>query len=160
CTGDTLKCGETAGWSLDQIGVPHAAVFTLAHPTAVPEGGRIVVRIEQYAGRGHNLLRFRASVTDADQEQLTGPIVPDGVRALVDRPAAVRTADEQAALKRYYQSVRQCDHHELAAWNAARDKFARLAGTYAAQTVCERTQPRDTFVHVRGDFRRPGEKVE
>src|SRR5262249_41621307 len=47
-----------------------------------------------------------------------------------------------------------------AAWSAARDKSARLAGTYAAQTVCERTQPRDTFVHVRGDFRRPGEKVE
>jgi mono/diheme cytochrome c family protein len=158
CTTAALKCGESAGWSLDQIGVPHAAVFTLAQPTAVPENGRIVVRIEQYAGRGHNLLRFRVSVTDADQ--LTGPLVPDEIRALAERPVTERTADEQAALKRYYESVTRGDHSELAAWNAARDKFAKLAGTYAAQTVCQRTQPRDTFVHVRGDFHRPGEKVE
>ena len=33
---DAIKCEETDGWSLDQIGVPHAAMFVLRHPVEIP----------------------------------------------------------------------------------------------------------------------------
>lgn len=157
---DAIGCGETTGWSLDQIGVPHAAVFVLREPVEISAGSRIIVRLEQYTGRGHNMNRFRISVTDTDPDQIPGPPVPDEISDLVHRPSSARSADEQAALKRYYQSVSQSQAADLAAWNLARAKFAALFGSYAAQTVRDRTVPRETFVHLRGDFRRPGEKVE
>jgi mono/diheme cytochrome c family protein len=157
---DAIPCGETAGWALDQIGVPHAAVFVLSKPLDVPDGGRLVVRLEQYTGSGNNLARFRISVTDCDPQQLAGPVVPDEIRHLVDLPPTHRTSDDQAALQRYYQSISQPENAALHDWNSARANFAKLCGTYAAQSICERTIPRETFVHLRGDFRRPGDKVE
>ncbi len=157
---DAIKCGETTGWSLDQIGVPHAAVFVLREPVDIAADGRIIVRLEQYAGRGNSMNRFRISVTGENQSHVTGPIVPNEIRDLINRPSSARSADEQTALKRYFQSVSQSQSPDLIAWNLARFNFAKLCGTYAAQSVRERTTPRETFVHLRGDFRRPGEKVE
>ena len=157
---DAIKCEETGGWALDQIGVPHTAVFVLRHPFEFPAGGWITVRLEQYTGRGHNLVRFRVSVTDADPQQLKCPVVPDEIGAIVDRPPAQRSAAEQAALKRYFLSLSGNQNPELAAWNSAVAEFAKVAGTYAAQTVRDRAVPRETFVHLRGDFHRLGEKVE
>src|SRR6185369_14399626 len=52
------------------------------------------------------------------------------------------------------------DAKDLATWNLARAKFAKLCGPYAAPTIRDRALPRETFVHIRGDFHRPGEKVE
>ena len=155
-----IKCEETDGWSLDQVGVPHAAVFVLRRPIDIPDDGRIVVRLEQYTGRGHNLVCFRVSMTDANPQQLDGPIVPDEISAIVDRPAAKRSVVEQAALKRYFLSLSGSQNPELAAWNQAIKEFAKIAGSFAAQTVLDRTVPRETFVHLCGDFRRSGEKVE
>ncbi len=157
---DAMKCGESTGWSLDQIGVPHAAAFVLRKPVEIAANGRIIVRLEQFAGHAHNLCRFRIAVTDCDPAHIAGPPVPDEIAALIHRPSSQRTADEQASLKRYYQSMSQRKSPELVAWNAARIKFAKFYGAYAAQTVRERTTPRETFVHLRGDFRRPGEQVE
>lgn len=157
---DAIKCGEKAGWSLDQIGVPHAAVFTLREPVHIGPEGRIIVRLEQNAGRASTMTHFRISVTDGDANQIASAPSPDEIRDLARRPAADRTADDRAALKRYYQSVAQRNAHDLEAWNAARTKFAKTRCTYAAQTVRDRVTPRATFVHLRGDFRRPGEQVE
>ena len=157
---DTIKCEETKGWSLDQIGVPHAAMFVLRHPVEIPADGRITMRLEQYNGRGHNLIRFRVSVTDADPQQLEGPVVPEEIGAIVDHAAAQRSVEEQATLKRYFLSLSGNQNPELAAWNQAVTEFTKVFATYAAQTVRERTSLRETFVHLRGDFRRAGEKVE
>jgi mono/diheme cytochrome c family protein len=157
---DAIKCGEKTGWSLDQIGVPHAAVFTLRDPVALPADGRIIVRLEQYSGRANTMTRFRISVTDANANKFALLPTPDEIRALARRPASARTVAENAALKRYFQSIAQNQAPDLAAWNAARSNFAKTEGTYAAQTVRDRTTLRATFVHLRGDFRRPGENVE
>ncbi len=155
-----IKCEEIDGWSLDQVGVPHAAAFVLRRPIDIPDDGRIVVRLEQYTGRGHNLVRFRVSVTDANPQRLDGPIVPDEIGAIVDRQAAKRSVAEQAALKRYFLSLSGNQNADLATWNQAIEEYAKAGGTFAAQTVLDRTVPRETFVHLRGDFRRSGEKVE
>lgn len=156
---EAIKCEETDGWALDQIGVPHAAVFVLRHPVEVPDDGRIIVRIEQYTGRGHNLVRFRVAVTDADPRQLDGPTTPDEIGAIVDRHPAKRSLKEQADLKRYFLSLAGNQNPELVAWNQASAEFAKVSSTYAAPTVRDRSIPRETFVHLRGDFRRSGERV-
>jgi hypothetical protein len=157
---EAIKCEETDGWALDQIGVPHAAIFVLRHPIEIPDDGRIIVRLEQYTGRGHNLVHFRVSVTDAEPQQLDGPMVPDEIGAIVDRRAAKRSVNQQAALKRYFLSLAGNQSPDLASWNQAIADYASVSSIYAAQTVRDRSIPRETFVHLRGDFRRSGEKVE
>ncbi len=95
------------------------------------------------------------------RQQLDGPVVPDEIGAIVDRPSATALDDdEQAALKRYFLSLAGNQNPDLAAWNQAIAEFAKVSSTYAAQTVRDRSIPRETFVHLRGDFRRSGEKVE
>ena len=157
---DAIVCRETTGWSLVRIGVPHVAVFVLRQPAETAADGRIIVRLEHYAGRGNNMNRFRISVTDGDPNQFAVPPVPDEISDLVNRSPSARSADEQAALKRNYQSVSQSQGPDLAAWKLEQAKFAKLCSTYAAQTVRNCTTPRETLVHLYGDFRRPGEKVE
>lgn len=162
---DAVRCGEATGWSLDQVGLPHAAVFELREPVLIADGGRVIVRLDQQTGKGHVFERFRISVAGNDWKSAGGSStlekpVPDSIRDLACRPVARRTANEQAQLKRYYQSVFQSGSPELAAWNDALANFAKWQSSIAAQTVRDRATPRETFVHVRGDFRRPGEKVE
>ena len=80
--------------------------------------------------------------------------------SVVPPSAAQRLVAEQAALKRYLLSRSGNQNPALAAWHQAVAEFAKIFGTSAAQTVREPTSLRETFVHLRGDFRRSGEKEE
>jgi hypothetical protein len=157
---DAIRRGEETGWALDQIGVPHVAAFFLAKPCTIDADGRMTVRLEHSSGRGRNLNRFRISVTDAAPEELSEESVPQEITTLARRPETERTPEERAALKRYYQCVTAPNAADLASWQDARSRYAAVCGEISGQSVHERSTPRETFVHLRGDFRRPGEKTE
>ncbi len=80
--------------------------------------------------------------------------------SVVPPSAAQHSVAEQAALKRYLLSRSGNQNPALAAWHQVVAEFAKIFGMYAAQTVREPTSLRETFVHLRGDFRRSGEKEE
>ncbi|HVJ68271.1 MAG TPA: DUF1549 domain-containing protein, partial [Caulifigura sp.] len=148
---DAIQRGEETGWALDQIGVPHAATFFLAKPFSICADGQITIRLEQSSGRGRNLNRFRISVTDAAPDELYEDCVPQEITNLTCRPDNERTPGERAALKRYYQCVTAPNAADLASWQDARSKYAAICGEVSGQSVRERSTPRDTFVHLRGD---------
>ena len=152
--------GKESGWALDQPGLPHAAVFVLAKPLGFNAPGRLAIRLQQRAGESHQLLRFRVTLTDGKPEDALQQALPDEIRHLAAKSVQQRSQKEQALLKRYYESVYTPNSPRLAAWNSALATYAQYIGATAAHTIRERVPKRETFLHVRGDFRRPGERVE
>ena len=147
------------GWAVSpQIGKRHVAVFETAEPVLVPEKASLRVTLDQkYQGDTHNLGHFRLSVTDA-----TEGIDLDGLPPAVD--AALRVAAEQRnegqrkAIADYY---RQLDPEWKKLQQAAAEHAKRAPQLPAtkAQAVAENGSPRQTRVHIRGDFLNPGEPV-
>lgn len=151
--------GKTKGWAVDHKGSPHAAVFTLDSPLEC-DRAVVTIRLHFLTGLGRNPSRFRVSVTDVDSEKLVGQSVPSEIRQWLAKNDPVRTDNEIASIKRYYQSIHQPDDEGLKAWNRVLDLNAQWINPRGAECVQEAWQLRETFVHVRGDFRRQGVRVE
>lgn len=151
---------EDRGWAIDHTGVPHAAVFVAREPIGSDGPSRIAVKLGHNFGNGSQFVRFRIAFTFAGEEQLAHQAVPEEIRTLARMPTIARSAERKAVLKRYYQTVYRRQDSDLIAWNAALIKSSRVFGATGAQTIRERLHPRPTFVHLRGDFRRPGAGVE
>jgi hypothetical protein len=157
---DCLGEREDRGWSIDHTGVPHAAVFVPRKPIGQGGPSRIAVKLGHGFGDAAQFVRFRIAFTFAGEHQLAHQAVPEEIRALARMPSAARTDDAKAELKRYYQTVYRSQDPDLRAWNDALAKADRVLSATGAQTIRERTHARPTFIHLRGDFRREGARVE
>jgi hypothetical protein len=143
------------GWTINGgQGQSHIAVFNLAEPLA--EGGfDFQLLFERYFAA--NLGRFRISVTTDPRGAQAGP--PSDVEAILLKSPAERNDAERTALLRYYASVAP----ELA---AEREEVKRLRAQLPAPPTTlvllerPRENPRPTFLHHRGEFLQPKEKVE
>ncbi len=118
------------------------------------------VSLVQHEGRSHTLGRVRVSYTTAPRDQLAAQVVPQRVRDIAGIPAAHRTLEQEATLKRYYQATFQKDSPELAAFTKQLAESPGVKGEVQAQALVERQSPRPTHIHVRGDFLNKGAEVE
>jgi hypothetical protein len=92
-----LDGNDKSAWGIyPRVGQPHAAVFELAEPLRTPAGSTLTFVLKQLHG-GHCLGRFRLSLTDADPPTRAA-ILPEPIRAALDKPFAQRTDDDRAAL--------------------------------------------------------------
>jgi hypothetical protein len=94
------------GWAVDpQYGKRHVAVFETKEPLGLTNGTSLTFTLDQrYAGKDHNLGRFRLSVTTAKPPvSLQGP--PEPVAKVLAVPAAKRTNAQKAELANYYKSL-------------------------------------------------------
>ncbi len=144
------------GWSVNGgQGRRHSAVFRLAEPL---DAGEFAVRMlfERHFSAG--LGRFRISAT-------TRPDPPDArdlpaeVEEILLVPAADRTAEQRARLLRQFTLVAP----ELAAARKEIDRLRQEVPAFPTTLVlAERDpgHPRETFLHRRGEFLQPLEKVE
>ncbi|MCG3128693.1 MAG: hypothetical protein CHACPFDD_03583 [Phycisphaerae bacterium] len=147
-----------SGWAVGpQAKLPHCAVFAAAAPIEVPAGGVLRVRLGQTYGHQHVIARFRLSSTTAPSPADSPPLSPALEEALA-RPATERSADEQQQLAAYYRRVAPL-------LDPLRVRLAELRANLAKLTVGStlvmktRPEPRETFVHVRGNFLDHGERV-
>jgi hypothetical protein len=87
--------------------------------------------------------------------------LPEDVRRILARPPAERSPEERERVAAHYRSIDK-DRVPLAARVAElkgrREQLER--STTTTLVLRERSSPRETRVHLRGDFLRPGEKVE
>ncbi len=145
------------GWSIDGgQGRPHSAVFTLAAPLADAGGLHIRMLFERYYAAG--LGRFRIAVT-TDKGPAVAREMPADVEELLLVPAAKRTPEQRQRLLRFFVTVAP----ELAADRAAIDKLRAQRPAFPTTLVmAERPpeNPRPTFLHNRGEFLQPTERVE
>jgi hypothetical protein len=97
---------DAKGWAIaDQFGKPHIAVFGVKEPVGYADGTVLTVTlVQKFAGKDHNLGKFRLSVTTAKAPvSLTGP--PEPIAKILNTAPDQRTPEQKAELTRYYRSL-------------------------------------------------------
>ncbi|MFM7076911.1 MAG: DUF1553 domain-containing protein, partial [Planctomycetaceae bacterium] len=161
------KRGAKGGWAIDghdpaKREPRQIAVFP-ARPVAVPENSRLVVRVRQEAFDGHAFGRFRLFLSAAEPGVLGvgGTSLPAGVQAALAVAAADRSPPQKAAIATFYRQkvdgpIRRAEVARDAAVKSRDDFRAALPSVM----VMQEGPPREAFVLERGEYDKPGEKVE
>ncbi len=137
-------------------GKAHAAIFIPDQPLRNVKRLSVGMLFEYYyaAGLGHFRLSAATGPIAADRK-----VLPPEVDDLLTIPRDRRTAAQQASLNRYFASI-------VPELKAARKEIVALRHTEpvlpTSLVLSERPpdNPRATYVHKRGDFLRPTERVE
>jgi hypothetical protein len=125
--------------------------------TALKPGAKLAIQLKLPPPR-EAVGRLRVSVTSSAREALE---LPDAVREALARPARERSQDEMKLIAAHYRSIDK-DRIPLAARVAdLKKRQAELKQSITTTLVmAERKEPRATYIHIRGDFLRPGARVE
>ena len=137
-------------------GRAHAAVFVLDKPLRNVKRLSVGMLFEYYyaAGLGHFRISAATSPVAADRQ-----VLPPEIDDLLTVPPDRRSAAQRGELSRYFASI-------VPELKAAREKIHGLRESEpvlpTSLVLSERPpqNPRATFVHKRGDFLRPTERVE
>ena len=142
------------GWGVNpEMNKPHYAVIETARIFA-PEGAMTFRIGSEYEGAPVG--RFRISATDSEYPE----VVPDEMAAILRTPVAERSEKDAAALTKYFVS-HPVERRRASEAVAALEAERRVAENKIPSTMVmsEMATPRDTFVLLRGDYEKPGEKV-
>lgn len=159
----------TTGWAIntsaaspgEKLNSPRTALFLLAEPVQIEPGDRLLVRLSHSGGeRRYVLGRFRLSMISQAPAEL-GSLLSPAAASLAARPPGELKQAEQEYLKR-------ARAENLPASAAARLKLHQRSRALAALKASipttlilrERSEPRVSNVHLRGDFLRKGAVVE
>lgn len=157
--GNAIDDDPRSAWAVDGgIGKPHTAVFELEAPIT-EESLTLELRFESPFAN-HGIGRFRLAATDSDQPHDTHSI-PEEIRRVLATAANERSDEDARRLRRFYRENVSEEHRRLRAAvdsaRKARDEFdATIPTTMVMQ---EMATPRDTFIHLRGQYDSHGDKV-
>jgi hypothetical protein len=149
------------GWAiLPRAGKASSAVFALSEPVTAGAAPLVVTLRFSPAFDRHSLGRFRVSATSESNPQDAAD-VPEPIRAIARVEPSARTAEQEKEIARHYHEqvspVMRRLREEVASAKKARDDHDRAIPT--SMVMAEMTKPRDTFVLVRGQYDKKGEKV-
>lgn len=152
---------EKSGWAINikggKLNVNREAIFFPAKAITSDDGTQVQIRLHQNSGSKYMLGYFRLSVSDASPESLT---IPDAIRRILAKAKDKRTKAEQNQLLAAYRETdakRKPLAEKVAKLQRERDALAKAVPT--TMILRERAKPRETHIHVRGDFLRKGAKV-
>jgi mono/diheme cytochrome c family protein len=150
------------GWGIHpQIGKPHHAVFEAAEPIRGGESTRLTVTLAFESEFGqHQLGRFRLSTTTSLDPHGKGT-VPAEVHDALAVSMESRHDAQRSSLRKYFRQ------HVSEGLKPRFDELARLRDRQAAldkavptvMVMREMPTPRDTFLLIRGQYDKHGEKV-
>jgi hypothetical protein len=155
-----------SGWAIHpEVGKPHAAVFEFQSPlgAAADAGGKwsISVTLEfQSRFARHQLGRFRLSATGAtNPHELQG--TPANIRTILATASDKRSDAQREELQKYYRSnvspIAKDLSDQLAKFRKEQSDLDRQVAT--TMVMQEMEQPRDTFLLLRGQYDKKGDKV-
>ena len=163
-----LEGAKGKGWALNGHNpdvaprVPRRLAVMTSRRLDVDENSRVVFRIRQESFDQHTIGRFRIAYSPADPTILAidGVDLPAEVRQAAAAEAAGRSKDERAALVKHYRkkvdvSIRRAREAQAAAQKSLRDYEESLPSAM----VMREGKPRDSFVLLRGEYDKHGEKV-
>ena len=153
----TIDGDLQSGWSIGGgRGKAHWAVFRLAGPINGPGNFEIKLVFERYYASG--LGKFRIAVT-TDPRPVEARGVPPEIEQILLISQSNRTADQNRRLLQQYLAVAP----ELAKERAAIDELRKTEPNSPTTLVLQErpsTNPRPTFVHNRGEYLQPTDRVE
>ena len=146
-----------SGWSINGgQGKAHSAVFRLAAPLVHADELVVELLLERYHAAG--LGKFRISVT-TDARPVVARETPAEIEPLLLMAAEQRTTAQIEQLRQYYLTVAP----ELAKEHEAIQGLEKELPSYPSTLVMSERRadnPRPTYIHNRGEFLQPTERVE
>ncbi len=150
------------GWAIHpEVGKPHAAVFEFDQPLAAGDGVLLTAVIDfQSQFAQHQFGKIRLSVTGSNDPH--GAQQPPAKIVEILAVAAAQRSDAQAAeLRKFYRETVSPAGRQITAQleklrQTLKDVDSRLTSTMVMQ---EMAAPRDTFVLIRGQYDKHGDKV-
>jgi hypothetical protein len=151
------------GWAIHEgrvVDRDHAAVFRFKQPATFDPNARIkIVLRHDSIHKKHNLGRFRLSLTDAPQPDLTPGSGP--LRAALETSAKQRTKPQREMIAK---SHRQSDP-EYKSLQSRRSQLAKrrddLEKSFAkVMVMADMAKPRKTFILSRGLYNKPTSEVQ
>jgi hypothetical protein len=102
----TIDNNPATGWAVSpQFGKNQIAVFELKERITNENGTQFVfVLDQQYAGKEHNIGKFRLSVT-GDEVPRLGEELPENLAVMLNTPEAQRTPDQKARLQQMHRAL-------------------------------------------------------
>ncbi len=153
----------STGWAIyPEVGKPHSASFEIEPAAQIDGKGELSVALAfESAYAGHQPSTFRLSVTEARDPLRKNPIPANLAKVLAAAPDQ-RTEAQRAELRRYYRSQISDECRPLSdSLTKLRNERTEVEnGVRTAMIMQELPQPRDTFMLVRGQYDKHGEKVE
>lgn len=148
------------GWAIGpRFGERHFLIAELKSPLAFDSGAKLGFRFDSYHGNNHTVGRLRLSVTSEPDPARLWPVPPQVADSLAV-PAGQRTPEQQRQLAAHYRtvspSIRSLER-EIFRLNERESELANRK--YTTLVMKERPEPRQTFVHVRGNFLEKGKEV-
>jgi len=146
------------GWAIHpRVGTDQSGIFTLATPLKVPVGTELTLGIVQNYGSGATLGKFRLSLTDSNT---TSPL-PAAMAAILAKPAAKRSPAEKKQLAQYHSGQSGELLTAQATTKRLQQSLAELEkGAPTTMVMKELATPRQAVILERGEYDRPGAKVE
>ncbi len=149
---------KATGWAINgESKKSHVAVFQTVEPLTLAPGEKLVFSVAQQFGNQHTLARFRLSATTSPAPKAS--LIDDQVAIAWHTPPAERTPQHHAALAAYHRDEIDPEARKLRKPLLDHAKTEPKYPETKAAMLAERAKPRDTHVHIRGDFLRPGPKV-
>ncbi len=162
------------GWAINTGGgkpmnVDRTAVFVLKAPiTAAPVAqtsddppGNVRLAFalrHEHTGAGYLIGRFRLAVTTALGDAV---VLPESVRAALTVAPAERSDEQKKLLAAEFRKVDKERIPIAGRVDELKETHKQLKAAITTSLVMsERKQPRETYVHFRGDFLRPGDRVD
>ena len=148
------------GWAIGpQFGKRHFLIAELKDPIRHAGGAKFAFRFEHYHGNSHTIGRIRLSVTAETDPAALWPLDPEIAELLGVSPVR-RSEEQRRMLAVYYRSVSPAIRKLERELFRLNERETELANTkYATLVMQERPEPRETFVHVRGNFLDKGKVV-
>ena len=151
----TLDGDSTTGWAVTGQGDRgHVIVFELKEPQNFSVGTTLFLELEHRITGV--MTRFRIAATTG-ATPLEPSTLPDEIIGILDTPAEQRTPESFSTLARHVARFDDAKGKELfkplAAHHAKRPEYPKTAAPVLIG------QNRPTRIHLRGDYKRPGEEV-
>lgn len=150
------------GWAIGpQFGQRHFLIAELKHSVGYKDGSRLTFRFDHYHGSSHCIGRFRISVTTEKDSTALWP-VPLDIRQIAAMDPAHRTPEQLQQLTVFYRqtsrAIRDLEHEQFRLDQRLKELAAQKF-TSLVMTERSEPQPRQTYIHVRGDFLTKGKEV-
>ena len=152
----TIDKSKKTGWAVDghhKDGDSHEAVFELAKPLGLGDGGTLEIQLEHQSDHPQHLIgRFRLSVTDDPDAGLQNR-PPQAVTAAVKIPAEERTAEQKKQIADHYLTFApELDEAKKELADAEKELETRKKNIRTMLVAQSLPKPRMTRILPRGNW--------
>ncbi len=154
----TIDGKPKTGWGIyGGTSRDHAAIYAAKQPIKAAAGSRLVFKFVHNAyNASYKIGHFRLSVTASPAGGLT---IPEPVRTALQTPLKNRTKAQLATLANAYLAATTDRKPLQAEVDKLKKEQASHRKTVTSTLIMRESSPRETHIHIRGDFLRKAQRV-